>query len=528
MPRFHLGLDASTQSLTGVVIDLDTGRTVNARSVNYSAAFPAYGTRDGVLRGADPRVVHAPPGLWLDALDRLLDGLREDGAPLGSLHAVSGSGQQHGSVYLNASAPDALARLDPSRSLADNLAGSFSRATAPIWMDASTTTQCAEIAAALAAHGGIIEATGSAATERFTGPQIRKCWQEEPDTYAQTRHIALVSSFLCSVLSGRIAPIDPGDGAGMNLMDIRRLAWHDVALAATAPGLAERLPPLAPSGTVIGPVSAYFVARHGFDPATLSVIWSGDNPCSAAGLGLIRPGMVAISMGTSYTYFGTMASCRVDPDGAGHVFGCPTGGYMTLNCFQNGGLARARVRDRYGLDWAGFREAMASVPPGNHGRLMLPWFDREIVPRVGRPGVHRLGLDEDDAAGNCRALVEAQMLAMRRHAEWMQTPAGLIYATGGASEDPAVLQVMADVFQCPVQAASLTHGAAFGAALIAAQASTGTAWGDLAARFLSAHPARRIDPDARTAATYRDLLARFAAFEDGVRAAAPDGPHGSA
>ena len=513
MPRYHLGLDSSTQSLTGVVIDLDTGRVVCSRSVNFSETFPEYGTIDGVLRGADPHIVHAPPRLWLDALDRLLDRMRADGAPFAELDAVSGSGQQHGSVYLNETTTDALARLDPARPLSENLAGIFSRPTAPVWMDASTARPCADITAALAAHGGVIAATGSAATLRFTGPQIRKFWQEDPEAYQSTRHIALVSSFMCSVFSGKIAPIDPGDGAGMNLMDIRERSWHPMALKATAPGLAARLPQLASSGTVIGPVTHYFVARHGFHPNARSVIWSGDNPCSAAGLGLIHAGMVAISMGTSYTYFGTMAACRVDPNGTGHVLGCPTGGYLSLLCFQNGGLARARVRDRYSLDWEGFRRAMASVPPGNHGRLMLPWFDVEIVPAVTRAGVHRLDLDEGDAAGNCRALVEAQMLAMKRHADWMQTPADLIYATGGASEDRSVLQVMADVFQCPVQTAPTTKSAALGAALIAAQATAGITWPELAARFIPADPARRIAPDPSTAKTYKALLARYTAFE---------------
>ena len=60
-------------------------------------------------------------------------------------------------------------------------------------------------------------------------------------------HIALVSSFMASLLAGKTAPIDHGDGAGMNLMDIRKKTWHPDALKATAPNLKKKLPSLAAS-----------------------------------------------------------------------------------------------------------------------------------------------------------------------------------------------------------------------------------------------------------------------------------------
>ena len=516
MSNLHLGLDSSTQSLTATVIDLKSRTVVYSRSINFGKSFPSYGAPDGFVRQADPTVIHAPPLMWLDALDLMFETMKREGVPLGELRSLSGSGQQHGSVYLTAGAEDAFAKLDPRRNLADNLRGIFSRATAPIWMDSSTTRQCEEISQQMASRGGILAATGSAATERFTGAQIRKFWQQSPDDYRATQHIALVSSFMCSVLSGRIAPIDPGDGAGMNLMDIRKRNWHPDAINATAPGLASKLPPLAESGTVVRTVSPYFVQRYGLNAGAQSVIWSGDNPCSVVGLGLVRPGLVAISMGTSYTYFGTMGECHVDPRGEGHVFGSPAGGYMTLNCFKNGGLARARVRDRYGLDWKSFGEAMGRVPPANLGRLMLPWFDPEIVPKVLKPGARRLELSEDDADGNCRALVEGQMLAMRTHADWMKTVPEIIYATGGASEDPAVLQVMADVFQCPVQRSEATNGAALGAALIAAHAcEAGPSWDAIIKGFAggSRHPS--VPPRSETRRAYEDLLNRYKSFELG-------------
>ncbi|MGA1531239.1 MAG: xylulokinase [Kiritimatiellia bacterium] len=513
MRNLHLGFDSSTQSLSVVVIDLDQREVVYQNSLDYHTSLPQFDADHGVLRDEDPTVVHASPLMWLEALDILFKRMLTDGVPLHEVCCISGSGQQHGSVYLNGTAPDVLATLDPERTLVENLASVLSRSTAPIWMDSSTTRQCEEITHAMDAHGGIIEATGSAAFERFTGPQIRKFWQEEPDAYANTRHIALVSSFMCSVLTGKIAPVDPGDGAGMNLMDIRQLDWHPAALEATAPGLAEKLPPVAPAASIAGKISPYFVKRYGLNPDALSVIWSGDNPCSVVGLGLIQPGMVAISMGTSFTYFGTMAECHVDRKGEGHVFGSPAGGYMTLNCFKNGGLARARIRDQFALDWDGYRAAMAETPPGNQGRLMLPWYEPEIVPKVVKPGVRRLNLNEDDRAGNCRALVEGQILAMRLHAGWMETTPSMIYATGGVSQDPSVLQVIADVFQCPVGRSMTTNSAALGAALVAARAfHANLAWPEITRGFTE--PAGALfEPGADTKLIYDDLLLQYADFE---------------
>jgi len=301
----------------------------------------------------------------------------------------------------------------------------------------------------------------------------------------------------------------------MNLMSIRERRWHPRALEATAPGLERRLPPLAPPWEVVSPVAPYWAQRHGLSPAALACAWSGDNPCSVVGLGLVRPGQVAISLGTSDTYFGTMAECRTDPAGEGHVFVAPTGGYMSLICFKNGSLARERVRDLYGLDWAGFSRALDATPPGNEGRLMLPYFEPEIVPRVLVPGVRRFDLREDDAAGNCRAVVEAQMLSMRRHSAWMGVRPERIFATGGASRNGAILQVMADVHECPVFRLEVTNGAALGAALRAAHAwhlhrAEPLGWEEVVRGFCEPVPGSEARPRPQTAAAYRSLMDRLA------------------
>jgi len=126
------GLDSSTQSLSGIIIDLDARRVVAEASLNFDKTLPQYKTHNGTLRSSDPLAVHSPPLLWVEALDALFAKLKTDGVALGDILAIAGSGQQHGSVYLNRRAAPALESLNPNRSLKDNLAGVFARETAPI------------------------------------------------------------------------------------------------------------------------------------------------------------------------------------------------------------------------------------------------------------------------------------------------------------------------------------------------------------------------------------------------------------
>ena len=123
--------------------------------------------------------------------------------------------------------------------------------------------------------------------------------------YEQTTHIALVSSFITSLLIGSLAPLDCGDGFGTNLADIHTGRWSATAVEATAPNLANRLPNLVRKDVIAGNVSDYLVRRHGFGRDTKVVVGTGDNPSSLVGLGLVgEPAKKAISLGTSDTYFG--------------------------------------------------------------------------------------------------------------------------------------------------------------------------------------------------------------------------------
>jgi xylulokinase len=364
--------------------------------------------------------------------------------------------------------------------------------------------------------------TGSRAFERFTGPQIRAFANRDPAAYRTTRRIHLISSFCASLLAGADAPIDWGDGSGMNLLDLETLQWWPAALDATAPDLNSRLPPVRASWTIAGSLAPYWRQRYRL-PAARVVVWSGDNPCSVIGSGLVREGRLAVSLGTSDTVCGLMQKPRINETGIGYVSAAPLGGYMGTTVFKNGSLARERVRDSYGLDWAGFSAALAARPPGNHGAMMLPWFDPEITPHVGTPGVRRINLDPADPAANVRAIVEAQMMAMANHSRWMGADTTVVYATGGAAGNRAVLQVMADVFGAEVIRSRTRHSAALGAALRALHADRLAAgkpmeWDEVVAGFTEFDPDWHFRPDPKAVAVYASLRQRYAEAERAERA----------
>lgn len=516
---FFLGLDCSSQSLSAVVIDYSSKQVVYEKSLNFDQTFPQYKTVKGFLRSSDPLVVHSPPLLWVEALDLLLQEMSKD-ISLKSIAAIGGSAQQHGSVYLNSSAEERLKHLDASITLKENIQDIFSRKTAPVWMDASTSVECEEIRKALGGRDQVIIATGSNAFERFTGPQIRKFFKTEAGAYANTAHIALVSSFMASLIAGKIAPIDVSDGSGMNLMDIQKKSWHKKAMEATAPHLEKKLPPLVESWKILGPINPYF-QKYGFSSDALALVWSGDNPNSLVGLGLVKEGMTGMSLGTSFTYFGCLQECLIDLKGEGHLFASPMGDYMSLLCFKNGALAIESARKMYAIDWEGFNQALKSTSPGNQGGIILPYFEPEIVPFVPKPGLHRKDLPSDDVLRNCRAIVEAQMMSMKLHAAWMKVKPSVIYATGGVSNNPLILQIAADVHNCPVIQLSVSKSSALGAALRAAHGYFGyknkqPSWEEVVEPFVTSLFTRKVLPDPQAAKIYERLIEKYASFEKSI------------
>ncbi|KAJ0407990.1 hypothetical protein P43SY_000194 [Pythium insidiosum] len=235
-------------------------------------------------------------------------------------------------------------------------------------------------------------------------PTIAKRIAADGSFLEQVERISLASSLLASLLIGDFAAIDQSDASGMNLMDISTKTWSSSLLEATvsvgADGedararLAERLrealgEATVPSHTVIGATHPYFHRRFGLRADCAIVAFSGDNPCTLAGIGLSRPGTIAISLGTSSTVL-TVVPASVDTACAadeGHFFVNPvdTESLMMMVCFKNGSLARENVRDQYaGGSWEVFESLLADSKPGNDGVVGFYFPEPEITPTTAQ------------------------------------------------------------------------------------------------------------------------------------------------
>jgi xylulokinase len=299
----------------------------------------------------------------------------------------------------------------------------------------------------------------------------------------------------------------------MNLLNLAQLDWDADLLNATAPDLGDKLLAPAAATSIQGNIAAYFVEKYGFAETCRTALFTGDNPASLVGMGATTPGNVVISLGTSDTFFAAMPSPKTDPNGYGHVFGNPAGGFMSLICFRNGSLAREALRDQLGLDWSAFdRDALAQTRAEAGAHLMLPFFGPEITPRHDFIGPVMQGCTTDPAL-QVRALLEGQFLNMRLHSQWMGVKTERIRLTGGAAKNDGIAQLVADIFQAPVERLDVINSAALGAALIAA-AAEGHDLSALQETFCQAAPGAALQPGPALAAVYNSALGRFQSLLD--------------
>uniref|UniRef100_A0A8C2Z2J6 Xylulose kinase n=1 Tax=Cyclopterus lumpus TaxID=8103 RepID=A0A8C2Z2J6_CYCLU len=448
----YLGFDFSTQQLKVVVIDGDLN-VVHQDNVQFDSELPEFRTLGGVHVHADRLTVTSPVLMWVKALDLLLDKMKRAGLVFSRVRALSGSGQQHGSVFWRRGASETLQHLDPNQDLHQLLQVC---ASGPVWMDSSSSRQCDELQAAAGGAVRLAEITGSRAYERFTGNQISKLRQTRPQDFQNTERISLVSSFAASLFLGGYAAIDYSDGSGMNLLDIRTRTWSGICLEATAPHLDRLLGAPVPSTSVLGPVSSYFVQRYGFSEGCRVVAFTGDNPASLAGMRL-QPGDIAVSpLRPAY-------SSPLSPL-------C----YSVCVCvcvFKNGSLTRERIRNKStGGSWELFSVALRDTPLGNNGHMGFYFDSVEITPPA--VGVHLFDPEDNKVSSlspqvEVRALVEGQFLSRRLHAErlgYSIIPGTRVMATGGASSNKDILQVLSDVFNAPVYSIDLCSSACLGSA----------------------------------------------------------------
>jgi xylulokinase len=161
-PRIH-------SHVLGIVVGSDL-KLIHEAKVDFDADFAKYGIHKGVLTNPAEGEVFAPVALFLEAIDLVLQRLKELGADFSKVQGISGAGMQHGTVFWSREAEKLLGELDGGKTLVEQLQGgeksgksAFSHPFSPNWQDASTQKQCEGFDKALRDEANLAAATGSSA-----------------------------------------------------------------------------------------------------------------------------------------------------------------------------------------------------------------------------------------------------------------------------------------------------------------------------------------------------------------------------
>ncbi len=485
--RTVLGIDASTQSLSAVLLDSQSGEILWSRSLAYrdDPRLVGFGFEHDtmIIPPREAGEAEQPPRLFIAALEALLGDLKAAGFDTGAIAAINTSGQQHGHVYLNAQAKAAFAGLHDASSASDTLlnalADCFAYGGAPIWKTANTSAEAAHIRAAAGGKAAIIERTGSDIPLRFAATVHRKLAIRYPAAYAATCHILQISSFIPAILAGDCTiPIDFGNACGTGLMNYKRRTWDDVVMNAVAgdlPGgaaaLAAKLPPIAHPLTVCGKAAAYFQVKYGLSADCRIVAGSGDNPQSK----VLASGDL-LSLGTSFVYMISSPDGGVDATGSANAMYDGLGRPFNFGCRTNGALAWDRLRLRHGLgakDYAACDASLANTAPGSLIRFWHP--DTESFPVVAaNPEPVRLDDGPVNFATDFAAVVDSSLGLVYRYGMKIAgagaaTAQEAMSICGGPSTSPGIMQRIAAIWNRPAIQAGQA-GAALGAAVAAAVA----------------------------------------------------------
>lgn len=486
--RLALGLDSSTQSLSAIVIDIDTAEKCFEHSLDYRADTRLNGFgigEDYILPPREEGEAEQPPLMYLASLDAMFTDMREAGVALENIVAINTSGQQHGHVYLNRDADALLAQLDsrgevPS-SVRDKdghdlqilLKDAFSYPTAPIWMTANTVAQTNHVRETVGGKAEMINLSGSDAPLRFTGTVVRRVAEQYPEHYAATAKIQLISSFIPAVLTGNVnVPIDYGNGCGMSLMNYRSKTWDPALLAATADGLTggtetfhSKLPALARPDSIVGNLAEYYVEKYGFEERCTVIAGSGDNPQAK-----VPVAGDLLSLGTSFVNMVSTDGDTLDPEGFANAMYDGINRPFMFGCRTNGAMVWDAVRNHYGLskeEYAPAEAALAQVAPG---QFMTFWQPKtESFPVSGAYDLIR-SVGQPTLAEDYTGIIETSLAAVYTYSAVFtkQTQAPL-FVTGGATDSPEIMRRVAGIWNRPTLPVE-KGGAALGAAVAGVKA----------------------------------------------------------
>lgn len=448
-----LGFDLSTQQLKVIVTNASL-KALETYHVEFDDAFATkYRIRKGVRSNELTGEIVSPVHMWLEAIDHVFSQMKAHGFPFSQVRGLCGSGMQHGSIFWSENATGAFANIESALSLCEGLKDAFANNVSPNWQDHSTGKEIGDFEKVAGGPDALAQRTGSRAHYRFTGLQIRKlATRSGADVYKNTDRISLVSSFLASVLLGKIAPLEEADACGMNIYNVADSSYDDELLAVAAgvhPELDAASAELRLAGVkelkrklgdilpvtyeALGCISSYFVKTYGFASDAKIYSFTGDNLATIISLPL-KQNDVLVSLGTSTTVL--LVTENYNPSSQYHLFKHPTikSAYMGMICYCNGSLARENVRDAVNEkhnvpanSWEKFDELLdGSVDFDNRLGIYFPLG--EIVPnasaqfqRYELKGGKVVNVGKWDVDYDVSSIVESQSISCRMRAGPMLT-----------------------------------------------------------------------------------------------------------
>ena len=486
MRNLLLGIDSGTQSTKALVVDAANGNVLGSAAQTYD-----------LLPNLPPGAKEQDPRTWRDATARAIrQALRLARAKTGEIKAMGVSGQQHGFVPLDAE-------------------GQVIR-PAKLWCDTSTAQECEEIMETLGGLKPAIRALGNAVLPGFTASKILWLKKNEPENFRRLATVLLPHDYLNFWLTGERV-MEFGDASGTALMDVKKRRWSLDVLEAIDPGLAGKLPPLVSSDRPAGRLQPGTASELGLTTDVLVSAGGGDNMMGAIGTGNTREGVITASFGTSGTIYACSEKPIIDPKGEIAAFCDSTNRWLPLLCTMNVTVATEMVRRDFKWTHQRMDAAVAKVPPGSGGLLLLPYLEGERTPNVPAGSGTFLGVTPKTFTADyfARAAMEGVTLGMnyglRRLAELGVQPTQ-IRVTGGGANSKVWRQLMADVFNAEVVTLKVGEGAAFGAALQALwcwkrEQGDDASITDITDAFVKLNKSESAEPQPAAVAVYQELQA---------------------
>ncbi|MGI8485565.1 MAG: xylulokinase [Thermomicrobiales bacterium] len=472
-----IALDLGTSSLKALAVD-DLGNILRQTRRSYPIHHPHPGWNE------------QDPGDWWRAARETI---RELTASLPDLRvaAIGITGQMHGTVVLNAQGES----LSP----------------AVIWSDRRAVVERDAIANEIGR--GLATIIGGPLGAGYQATTLRWFAAHRPNMVSPTATCFLPKDALGFHLTG-VRATEPSDAVSTGLMDARTETW-DPALLQAARINESQLPPIVPSGTIIGGLRADLAADIGLEAGTPVILAGGDAPCGAIGAGVTFTTQAMLMLSSGAQVILPSADDSPDPAGRWHTFPSAIGAIELgqsgcrrnrVGATSNAGIAFewfSRITQTAVTD---FLDLAGEVPAGSRGALFIPSLTGQRTPVLdsGARGTFFGLTDQHGIPELARALVEGVILACRHAFATMTTDRDLpttLLLGGGPSQHPVVRQVVADVLGLPVQPLDSPDLSALGTARIAARALGWPEWTD------AARSVEKIVPNAAHRAIYDRLYA---------------------